>query len=69
MLTMTVGCSSPSNFASSSCYTPPSPASLPKPPVHWIGRYCTTFFFAIVYYRSNRLSVSNLNFFCFTFLT
>lgn len=27
--------SSPSNFVSSNCYQPPTPSSLPKPPVHW----------------------------------
>lgn len=27
--------SSPNNFASSTCYQPPTPSSLPKPPVHW----------------------------------
>merc|ERR1711953_367375 len=27
--------SSPNNFASSQCYQPPTPSSLPKPPVAW----------------------------------
>ena len=27
--------SSPNNFASSTCYQPPTPSSLPKPPTHW----------------------------------
>jgi hypothetical protein len=27
--------SSPSNFASSTAYQPPTPSSLPKPPVAW----------------------------------
>lgn len=33
--------SSPNNFASSQCYQPPTPSSLPKPPVAWTASDCS----------------------------